>query len=114
MADRNGTAPDWINVTASQPCPICGKPDWCSISTDGDWCRCNRSADHSVFGKGNEKQDAAGLTYWTYRLTPRPPGKGGWPEPQFGLVGGNRADPETLDRVYMRRNFSVVGRAAAG
>lgn len=32
MADK------WIRVTHSHPCPICGKPDWCSIATDIIYC----------------------------------------------------------------------------
>jgi len=33
------------NVTRSRPCPICRKPDWCSISTDGEVACCMRIAD---------------------------------------------------------------------
>ena len=30
----------WIRVSKLNPCPICKRPDWCSISEDGDtvWC----------------------------------------------------------------------------
>jgi len=31
-----------IRVSKSNPCPICGKPDWCSISSDGAKAICMR------------------------------------------------------------------------
>jgi len=34
---------DWIRVRRSKPCPICGKPDWCSISSDGQVIVCMRA-----------------------------------------------------------------------
>jgi len=35
---------NWIHVTRNSPCPICGKPDWCSISADGSVCICMRNS----------------------------------------------------------------------
>ena len=31
----------WVRVNKNKPCPICGKPDWCSVTVDGA-CRCMR------------------------------------------------------------------------
>lgn len=42
-ADRLVQA-DWINVTTTDPCPICGKPDWCSRKPDNTAVLCHRSA----------------------------------------------------------------------
>lgn len=33
---------DWRTVSRQAPCPICQKPDWCGVSTDGVWCICMR------------------------------------------------------------------------
>lgn len=32
----------WHNVSRKEPCPICGKPDWCTVSDDGMMCVCRR------------------------------------------------------------------------
>lgn len=32
----------WRNVSRREPCPICGKPDWCGVTTDGAVCHCMR------------------------------------------------------------------------
>lgn len=32
----------WQRVTKAQPCPICGKPDWCSLALDGKVVYCMR------------------------------------------------------------------------
>ena len=40
-------ATDWIRCTRQHPCPICGRPDWCGISSDGHVCRCMRVSDGS-------------------------------------------------------------------
>jgi hypothetical protein len=34
---------NWDSVSKAKPCPICGKPDWCTIAADGDAIRCERS-----------------------------------------------------------------------
>ena len=33
----------WKEVSKSNPCPICGKPDWCSASENGDAALCRRT-----------------------------------------------------------------------
>lgn len=32
----------WVRVTRSNPCPICGRPDWCKIRDDGKMVCCMR------------------------------------------------------------------------
>lgn len=36
---------DWREVSKGEPCPLCGKPDWCKVSSDGDAVLCGRSPD---------------------------------------------------------------------
>lgn len=33
---------NWHNVSRKEPCPICHKPDWCTVSNDGMMCVCRR------------------------------------------------------------------------
>ena len=32
----------WAEVKKSNPCPLCGKPDWCSVSENGEAVLCRR------------------------------------------------------------------------
>ena len=42
-----------LRVSRRRPCPICGKPDWCSISGDGDIAVCMRKrSDHPARNGG--------------------------------------------------------------
>jgi hypothetical protein len=86
---------EWADVTAADPCPICSKPDWCSVSEDGVWAACRRINN----GHGKEKTDRSGNTYWVYRLVPA---QGKWDPPCYTLADGKGelADPDTLHNVY--------------
>lgn len=84
----------WSNVTADEPCPICGKPDWCSVSADGHCICCRREANG-----GEEKVDKSGGVFWVHyldtpiaRAAPRPA--------PASTLAVTRAGDETLDRVY--------------
>lgn len=51
----------WVRVSRSFPCPVCGRPDWCSLSEDGEVVKCMRvPSDFS-------KVDASGSTYYIHR-----------------------------------------------
>jgi hypothetical protein len=85
----------WHDASRHTPCAICGKPDWCRVSTDGAWAICRRVDT----GVGIHKQDKSGAEYWLYRLD------GGSPQqrPAVELPTPSRpacADTGTLDRVY--------------
>lgn len=41
-------------VSRACPCPVCGRPDWCSVSADGKLCVCMRQAE------GAKKRSANG------------------------------------------------------
>jgi 5S rRNA maturation endonuclease (ribonuclease M5) len=62
--------PKWIRVTRHQPCPVCGKPDWCGTSADGAVACCMRVKSDRPTRNGG----------WLHRLVdpggpgpPRPP-----------------------------------------
>ena len=83
----------WREASQESPCPVCGKPDWCSVSDDGGWAICRRKSD----GTGEYKVDTSGADYWLYKLK-EPPVES---VPQDGAPEAPKtADPETLDRVY--------------
>ncbi len=94
----SGAEPKWHDASASHPCPLCKRPDWCRVSEDGDWCCCRRESAGAV----KEKEDGSGGTYYVHRLTPWPENPNEWPEPTCSLESGNGkcADPDILDRVY--------------
>ena len=55
-----------VRVGRGYPCPICGKPDWCSVSSDGNICICMRVSE------GSQQQTQNGG--YLHRLTPESPG----------------------------------------
>ena len=57
MSDNPG---NWRRVSRTEPCPICAKPDWCSVSADGAAVLCQRVQEGSVRRVGD-----AG---WLHRL----------------------------------------------
>lgn len=74
----------WSAASRRRPCPICGKPDWCSVAADGARAMCMRvgeGAEHSIVL-------AHGIGYF-HRLsgpvTPRPFTPSPTPRPRFDL-----------------------------
>lgn len=55
-------SPRWVNVTRAQPCGICGKPDWCSRSADGQIQLCRRQQGPGAI----ERKDSSGGVYWLH------------------------------------------------
>lgn len=53
---------NWKTVTPSNPCIICGKPDWCATNEVDQISICRRVDD----GTGTHKIDASGVDYWVY------------------------------------------------
>ncbi len=93
-SSSNGHTPrSWRNVTPAHPCPVCRKPDQCSVSEDGDYAVCFRVGD-AAHGKTAED----GRTYYVHRLTPAPQPS----EPRYSLEdgGGRLADPDIRDEIY--------------
>jgi len=38
---------NYNRVSKDMPCPVCGEPDWCLVSDDGNWCICPRTSEGS-------------------------------------------------------------------
>lgn len=45
MPPPNPAPVSWLRVSRTRPCPICHKPDWCSVAEDGSAACCMRIAD---------------------------------------------------------------------
>jgi hypothetical protein len=87
---------NWRRVTGSHPCPVCGKPDWCSLSADGTLAACRRVE----AGCWKSKTDKAGAPVYLHRLTgaaPAPPVPP--PAPSAGQAV-ERAGLDALHRAY--------------
>ena len=54
---------EWVRVTRHRPCPICGKPDWCGVSADGEVACCMRVESDRPARNGG----------WLHRITDAPP-----------------------------------------
>jgi hypothetical protein len=85
----------WQRVNRKEPCPICGKPDWCRVSNDGQWAICRRLDT----GEGHRKVDKIGIEYWVYRLKDGPTPVQLPPMPP-SRTSAERATDEVLDEVY--------------
>lgn len=94
----------WTEATRSNPCPICGKPDWCSTSADGAWAVCRRVDT----GDGLHRVDKSGGDYWLYRIDGSDSDIGSETQKDVAADFSETisqpvlapADPDTLDKVY--------------
>jgi len=84
---------NWIRVTRDHPCPLCGKPDNCTVSRDGQMAWCGR------IDQGSLRQNAGGQ--YLHRLddsvsfTPSP-------RPSKPKRTPRRDWPGTADRLYQQ------------
>ncbi len=62
---------EWIRVSRAEPCPVCGRPDYCTRTTDGTAVKCMRVE--------SDKPDKGQLGGWIHNLAdplpPQPPAK---------------------------------------
>lgn len=58
----------WVRVSKAEPCPVCGKPDYCTRTTDGTAIRCMRVE------SAKPVEDRNGSIGWLHSLeNPLPP-----------------------------------------
>src|SRR5215213_8432042 len=86
----------WPSVTAESPCYVCGKPDWCSTSSDGKKAICRRRNN----GTGERKVDTSGQEYWLYDLNGHRELNSSEDVSQQDGEVPEKAGPQTLDQVY--------------
>jgi hypothetical protein len=88
---------EWTEVNKHNPCPICGRSTWCSISTDHNHVCCRRGD-----GSGLEKTDKSGGIFWYYYLGEESPERRGDDEIILppDRSDSKRADLDTLNQVY--------------
>lgn len=61
MEEGRGMMASWKAVSHRNPCPACGKPDWCAWSPDGQFLKCERSAAATSGYALVKPKDAGGL-----------------------------------------------------
>jgi hypothetical protein len=91
----------WHEASAKNPCPICGGKQWCRYSEDMTIACCRKQESHPTWGRGRQKSDKNGDTYFVYQLKPKSTDEQ-WDAPRYSLAdgGGRLADADTLHRVY--------------
>ena len=57
LATHGGTV--WSRVSTDRPCPICGKPDWCTITPDGTAACCMRTRNDKPAKNGGNMHQLA-------------------------------------------------------
>lgn len=92
---------NWVAVTRDDPCPICGKPDWCRRKPDNSAVLCHRSPAGGVVGwrQGTRTDsgtiwdaDSALLRHGDSLVSPTPPRQRQKPSrpPNWSLLVANR------------------------
>jgi hypothetical protein len=85
----------WRRASARHPCPICGKQDWCSLSSNGFIAICRRVE----LGAFKSEVDRSGVPVYIHRLAAGPP-TNHEPSPKQSSSHTERANPDTLHQVY--------------
>lgn len=63
---------DWERVSQSKPCPVCEKPDWCGVATDGSAVCCMRIESKKPLDNGGWLHRLNGLALESRRAVPTP------------------------------------------
>lgn len=84
----------WRPVTKREPCPVCDRPDWCAVSSDGRVARCMRVVDGpDVIAREDSSGTPYGLRFLDESFNPDPSRYRPDPDPP-------RAPDPVLHRVY--------------
>ncbi len=101
MPSHSTSKSEWENASKTKPCGICGDPDWCRRTRNGEVADCYRACGPN----GIQKTDRIGQTFWRHRSGPTKPGgpKGDVvdEEETSGIAHDReRADADTLHLIY--------------
>jgi hypothetical protein len=106
LARSNGKQ-NWIRVSKSNPCPICGKPDNCSVSVDGGaaWCGRVESPKQNQggqwFHKLTDENRPAGYIHPSHKPKKEKPKRTDWPDIAQSLASCDRVHLEQLSTHLM-------------
>jgi len=78
---------EWIRVSKQNPCPICGKPDWCLVASDGSVAICPRTPSDRMAGSAGYIHDINPLIAATAPIPKMPE-----PEPHLDIDWQSGAD----------------------
>ena len=81
---------EWLRVSKRNPCPVCGKPDWCLISQDGKAAICARIESDNPVGNMS-----AGWLHKLDCINPLPR-----PRPRPDAKETSKAATDVVDNVY--------------
>lgn len=91
------TKPTWVRVSTKQHCPICDKPDWCTITADGQVACCMRVQSDRPAKNGGWIHRPDGHRTWTPPLVPRQ--RHGPPPSDFGAMMARWAEATTVEQL---------------
>ena len=101
---RSSGKQNWTRVSKSHPCPICGKPDNCSISIDGNAVWCGRiespkqNSGGQWFHKLSDENRPASFVHPSHKRKEKPK-RTDWPEVSQALAS---CDPGRIDQLATR------------
>lgn len=61
----------WVNARKSDPCFVCGRPNWCGRACDDNGrvrrLLCRKTSSHPLYGQGDQRSDKDGRAYYIFR-----------------------------------------------
>ncbi len=92
---------EWVRVSRGLPCPICRKPDWCTVSADGSVACCMRIESERRLGNGG----------WLHRLGRDMPlpraGRAGHSDGMGAPRGRRYLSPDSVGNAWARWAYAT-------
>jgi hypothetical protein len=100
--EQRSEASGWCPVSPQEPCKICGKPDWCSRTSNGCALICRRMGTSA----GQRKVARDGSEYWLYSSFEAHHRERSLPQQR--VAESPRLEPSILHEVYIELLSSLV------